>query len=90
MYYASRLAKSVKTPNVLVGGLRSRETMEDVLNDTDIELLFEPDFPSKLMNDENAVSIAFKKNNCKSLACRNAHDCVIVLDIRQYFCGNFV
>lgn len=80
MEFAARLAKSVKTPIILVGGLRSRATMENVLNDTDIELLSlsrpllcEPDFPNKLMNNENAVSKCISCNRCYS---SKSHKCV--------------
>ena len=78
--FAARLAEEVNTPVILVGGLRSRDTMEKLLNITNIELLSlsrpllrEPDFPEKLKANENAVSKCISCNRCYSSDC---HKCV--------------
>ncbi|MBQ9679322.1 MAG: NADH:flavin oxidoreductase [Ruminococcus sp.] len=78
--FAKRLAKEVNVPIILVGGLRAKDTMENVLNTTDIELLSlsrpllrEPDFPNRLQNEDNAVSKCISCNRCYSSDC---HKCV--------------
>ena len=78
--FAARLADEVDVPIILVGGLRSKDTMEEVLNKTNIELLSlsrpllrEPDFPNRLMNEDNAVSRCISCNRCYSSDC---HKCV--------------
>ena len=78
--FAKRLAKEVNVPIILVGGLRAKDTMETVLNSTDIELLSlsrpllrEPDFPNRLQNEDNAVSKCISCNRCYSSDC---HKCV--------------
>lgn len=78
--FAARLAKEVNVPVILVGGLRNRDTMEKLLNSTNIELLSlsrpllcEPDFPEKLQADEDAVSTCISCNRCYSSHC---HKCV--------------
>ena len=78
--FASRLAEEVNIPIILVGGLRSRDTMEKLLNSTNIELLSlsrpllrEPDFPEKLKANEDAVSTCISCNRCYSSDC---HKCV--------------
>ena len=78
--FAARLAKEVNVPVILVGGLRSRDTMEKLLNNTNIELLSlsrpllrEPDFPEKLKANEDAVSKCISCNRCYSSDC---HKCV--------------
>ncbi|MBR1760220.1 MAG: NADH:flavin oxidoreductase [Schwartzia sp.] len=71
--FAARLAEKFSVPVILVGGLRSRATMERVLNDTKIELLslsrpllHEPDFPRKLESGESDVSKCVSCNACYS------------------------
>ena len=71
--FAARLAERVPVPVILVGGLRSRETMERVLNETKIELLSlsrpllrEPDFPRKLERGEAEESSCMSCNACYS------------------------
>lgn len=71
--FAARLAERVPVPVILVGGLRSRETMERVLNETKIELLSlsrpllrEPDFPRKLERGESEESSCVSCNACYS------------------------
>lgn len=61
--FARRLADEVDIPVMLVGGLRSKDKMEDILKNTDIELLSlsrpllcEPYLPDKFMNDKSSVS----------------------------------
>ncbi|WP_407384255.1 NADH:flavin oxidoreductase [Ruminococcus sp.] len=78
--FAAKLADEVQTPIILVGGLRAKDTMEDVLNTTKIELLSlsrpllrEPDFPNRLRDEENAVSKCVSCNRCYSSDC---HKCV--------------
>ncbi len=78
--FAAKLADEVQTPIILVGGLRAKDTMEDVLNTTKIELLSlsrpllrEPDFPNRLRDDENAVSKCVSCNRCYSSDC---HKCI--------------
>ena len=67
-------------PVIVVGGMRSLDTMESVLNDTKIELislsrplLREPDFPNKLKNGETTVSKCVSCNACYSSA---GHRCI--------------
>ena len=78
--FAAKLAEEVNVPVILVGGLRSRDTMEKLLNGTNIELLSlsrpllrEPDFPEKLKADKDAVSTCISCNRCYSSHC---HKCV--------------
>lgn len=78
--FAAKLADEVQTPIILVGGLRAKDTMEDVLNTTKIELLSlsrpllrEPDFPNRLRDEENAVSKCISCNRCYSSDC---HKCI--------------
>ena len=80
MNFAAKLANEVDVPIILVGGLRSKDTMEEVLNQTNIELLSlsrpllrEPDFPNRLKNENNAVSKCISCNRCYSSDC---HKCV--------------
>ena len=78
--FATKLADEVDVPVILVGGLRAKDTMEKVLNKTNIELLSlsrpllrEPDFPNRLQNENNAVSKCISCNRCYSSDC---HKCV--------------
>ena len=78
--FATILADEVQTPVILVGGLRAKDTMEEVLNKTNIELLSlsrpllrEPDFPNRLQNENKAVSKCISCNRCYSSDC---HMCV--------------
>ena len=61
--FAAKLAENVDIPIICVGGWRSREFMEKILNSTKIELLSlsrplicEPNLPQKLFSDKNCVS----------------------------------
>ena len=78
--FAAKLASGVSTPVMVVGGLRSRETMEDLLNSTNIALLSlsrpllrEPDFPNLLKNGETAESKCVSCNACYS---SREHRCI--------------
>lgn len=78
--FAARLAEEVNVHVILVGGLRSRDTMEAILNRTKIELLSlsrpllrEPDLPNRLKNEESAESRCVSCNQCYS---SRAHRCV--------------
>lgn len=71
--FATRLAAEVDVPVMLVGGLRSRDTMQQVLDTTDIELLslsrpllFDPDFPNKLESGQESESGCISCNACYS------------------------
>ena len=80
MDFAAKLANEINTPVILVGGLRSRETMENILNNTKIEflslsrpLLREPDLPDKLKNnicDESTWS------SCNACYSSHNHYCI--------------
>lgn len=71
--FAERLAQEVNIPIILVGGLRSKDTMEKILNNTKIEflslsrpLLREPDLPAKMKNGICDVSKCISCNGCYS------------------------
>lgn len=60
---AAEIASAVSCPVIVVGGFRSPDVMEEVLNKTDIELislsrplLREPDLPNKMKADTNVIS----------------------------------
>lgn len=78
--FAARLAEEINTPVILVGGLRARDTMEAVLEQTDISaislsrpLLREPDLPNKFKSGESTVAKCVSCNACYSSAC---HRCI--------------
>lgn len=78
--FAARLATEIQVPVICVGGWRSRQVMEKVLNATKIELLSlsrplvrEPDFPKKLAADKNCVSKCVSCNACYRTP---AHRCI--------------
>ena len=78
--FAAQLADEISTPVILVGGLRSKETMEDLLNRTNIALLSlsrpllrEPDFPNLFRNGEATESKCVSCNACYS---SNEHRCI--------------
>ena len=77
---AAAIADSVSCPVIVVGGFRSLDTMEALLNRTKIELislsrplLREPDLPNKMMNDHSVVSKCISCNRCYSSP---SHKCV--------------
>lgn len=70
---AARIAGAVSCPVIVVGGFRSLDVMEEVLNKTDIELislsrplLREPDLPNKIKTDPNVISKCVSCNACYS------------------------
>ena len=78
--FADKLSSEVDVPVILVGGLRSVDEMEKVLNETKIEflslsrpLLREPDLPLKMMSGETRESKCVSCNACYS---SNAHRCI--------------
>lgn len=77
---ASKVAEAVSCPVIVVGGFRSMDTMEAVLNQTKIELislsrplLREPDLPNKMMADLSTVSKCVSCNRCYSSP---SHRCI--------------
>ena len=69
--FAAKLAEKVDIPIICVGGWRSRDVMEKILNSTKIELLSlsrplicEPNLPQKLFSDKNCVSKCVSCNAC--------------------------
>lgn len=77
---ASRIAETVSCPVIVVGGFRSLDTMEAVLNQTNIELislsrplLREPDLPNRMLADPSVVSKCVSCNRCYSSP---SHKCV--------------
>ncbi len=77
---AAAIAKAVSCPVIVVGGFRSPDTMEQVLNSTEIELislsrplLREPDLPAKMKADPATVSKCVSCNACYS---SQAHKCI--------------
>ena len=78
--FATRLAAEVNAPVILVGGLRSLDTMENILNQTKIELLSlsrpllcEPDLPNRMGDGKSVVSNCVSCNQCYA---SRAHRCV--------------
>ncbi len=77
---AAEIAKAVSCPVIVVGGFRSLDVMENVLNQTDIALislsrplLREPDLPAKMQADPAIVSKCVSCNACYS---SKAHKCI--------------
>ena len=77
---AAKIAKAVSCPVIVVGGFRSTDTMNEVLNKTDIELislsrplLCEPDLPDKMKADPNVISKCVSCNACYS---SHSHRCI--------------
>ncbi len=77
---AAAIADAVSCPVIVVGGFRSLDTMEAVLNQTKIELisisrpvLREPDLPRKMQQDESYISRCVSCNACYS---SEAHKCI--------------
>ena len=82
--FAAKLAEATDVPVILVGGLRSLDTMEEVLNQTKIEmialsrpLLREPDLPNKLKSGETTVAACISCNACYSSP---SHKCIFRKD----------
>ena len=77
---AAKIAEVVSCPVIVVGGFRSLDTMEAVLNQTKIEmislsrpLLREPDLPNKMRADPTTVSKCISCNRCYSSP---SHKCI--------------
>lgn len=77
---AAEIAGAVSCPVIVVGGFRSLDVMEEVMNKTDIELislsrplLREPDLPNKMKVDPAVISKCVSCNACYS---SQAHKCV--------------
>lgn len=77
---AARIAEEVGCPVMVVGGFRSLDVMEEVLNQTEIELislsrplLREPDLPNKMQENPNVISKCLSCNACYS---SQAHRCI--------------
>lgn len=71
--FAAKLAEKVDIPIICVGGWRSRDVMEKILNSTKIELLSlsrplirEPDLPKKFFDGTSNVSKCVSCNACYS------------------------
>ncbi|MBQ7705768.1 MAG: NADH:flavin oxidoreductase [Selenomonadaceae bacterium] len=78
--FAARLANEIKIPVICVGGWRSKNVMEKILNETKIAalslsrpLICEPDFPKKLQRGETEISKCISCNACYSTP---AHRCI--------------
>lgn len=83
---AALIAHEVSCPVIAVGGFRSVDFMEKVLNTTDIEfislsrpIIREPDLPVKMQNDPKTISRCTSCNRCYSTP---AHRCIF--DLRGY------
>lgn len=77
---AASIAEHVSCPVIVVGGFRSLDTMEAVLNNTKIAyislsrpLLREPDWPIKMQEDNGYISKCVSCNGCYSSP---SHRCV--------------
>ncbi|MBR2209815.1 MAG: NADH:flavin oxidoreductase [Synergistaceae bacterium] len=82
--FASQLAEEINTPVILVGGLRSLDFMDKILNKTKIELislsrplLCEPDLPNKFQNGTASESKCVSCNRCYS---SRSHKCIFRKD----------
>lgn len=77
---AAKIAEAVNCPVIVVGGFRSLDVMEEVLNMTNIEfislsrpLLREPDLPNKMKADSAVIS---KCISCNACYLSQAHKCI--------------
>lgn len=78
---AEKVAENVKIPIALVGGLRSRKTMQNILDNTKIEILSlarplicDPNFPKNMESGDIEDSKCVSCNGCYS---SNCHRCII-------------
>ena len=78
--FAAELAEKISVPVMLVGGLRSVETMQKILDTTKIELLSlsrpllcEPDLPKKFQSGASSESKCVSCNACYG---SHAHRCI--------------
>ena len=77
---ASELAEKISIPVILVGGLRSLDVMQKIINSSKIELLSllrplicQPDFPNLLRDEKISESKCISCNSCYS---SEAHRCI--------------
>ena len=80
--FAAKLAEEVKIPIICVGGWRSLDEMEKILQNTEIKflslsrpLIREPDLPKKFLNNEQKISKCVSCNACYSTP---SHRCIFV------------
>ncbi|MBQ7578250.1 MAG: NADH:flavin oxidoreductase [Synergistaceae bacterium] len=78
--FAEKVADLVSCPVIVVGGLRSFDTMQEIINQSKIALislsrplLCEPDLPDKMRLDSNIISKCISCNRCYS---SRSHKCV--------------
>ena len=78
---AKKVAEAVNVPISLVGGLRSRKTMQKIMDTTKIEILSlsrplicQPDFPKKMEQGDIEDSKCISCNGCYRSKC---HRCVV-------------
>ncbi len=78
---AEKVAENVNTPVALVGGIRSKKTMQNILENTKMEiislsrpLICQPDFPKKMQSGDIGDSACISCNGCYT---SNCHRCVI-------------
>ncbi|MDE7402566.1 MAG: NADH:flavin oxidoreductase [Muribaculaceae bacterium] len=89
--FAERLAEEVDVPVILVGGLRSKNVMEDILNNSKIELLSlsrplirQPELPELLKENKTDKADCISCNACYRT---DGHTCIFVPKPR-WLCGN--
>ena len=82
--FASQLAEEVNTPVILVGGMRSLDFMNEILNKTKIELISisrplicEPDLPNKFKDGTSSESKCVSCNRCYL---SDSHKCIFRKD----------
>ena len=78
--FAARVADEVSCPVIVVGGFRSLDTMENILNKTKTSLislsrplLREPDLPNRMKDDPAVISRCISCNRCYSSV---SHKCI--------------
>jgi 2,4-dienoyl-CoA reductase-like NADH-dependent reductase (Old Yellow Enzyme family) len=78
---AEKVAENVNVPVSLVGGIRSKKTIQNILDNTKIEiislsrpLICQPDFPNKMQSGDIEDSACISCNGCYRSKC---HRCVI-------------
>lgn len=89
--FATRLAKEVDVPIILVGGLRSKAVMESILNNSRIELLAlsrplirQPNLPELLESGKTDKADCISCNVCYRT---DGHTCIFVPK-PKWLCGN--
>ena len=78
---AKKVAEEVNIPIALVGGIRSRKTMQNILDSTKIQIIslsrplnFDPEFPKKMERGDIEDSRCISCNGCYK---SNCHKCVV-------------